>query len=251
MALFRVLARLLHSSPRLSECSRTGATSFFLVHLEKRALRDVSKLPRSAARLSTEAKEKRPKVTRNNQEHGSVLNELMSVKEPQPTQLTVGAKGNENLPPLVKLSFSLAYAVVQAGKDFTYLLVVLGGFAVAGFLLWSVGSEFFSSNSPQTVYSKALKRVRLDPQVVDALGGPISGHGELSGRGRRREPLHQEYVVEGVTYMRMKFYVKGSLRSGTVQLDMKTNVQGKYELRFLFVELDGRPKRTIVIEDNR
>ena len=165
MALFRVLARLLHSSPRLSECSRTGATSFFLVHLEKRALRDVSKLPRSAARLSTEAKEKRPKVTRNNQEHGSVLNELMSVKEPQPTQLTVGAKGNENLPPLVKLSFSLAYAVVQAGKDFTYLLVVLGGFAVAGFLLWSVGSEFFSSNSPQTVYSKALKRVRLDPQV--------------------------------------------------------------------------------------
>lgn len=29
------------------------------------------------------------------------------------------------------------------------------------------------------------------------------------------------------------------------------NNQGKYELRFLFVELDGRPKRTIVIEDNR
>ena len=55
--------------------------------------------------------------------------------------------------------------VVQAGKDFTYLLVVLGGFAVAGFLLWSVGSEFFSSNSPQTVYTKALKRVRQDPQV--------------------------------------------------------------------------------------
>ena len=27
--------------------------------------------------------------------------------------------------------------------------------------------------------------------------------------------------MEGVTYMRMKFYVKGSLRSGTVQLDMK------------------------------
>ena len=97
MALFRVFVRLLHSSPRLSECSKAGATSFFLVHLEKRALRDVSKLPRSAARLSTEAKEKRSKVTRKNQEHGSVLNELMSVKEePRPTQLTVGAKGNEN-----------------------------------------------------------------------------------------------------------------------------------------------------------
>ena len=29
------------------------------------------------------------------------------------------------------------------------------------------------------------------------------------------------------------------------------NERGKYELRFLFVELDGRPNRTIVIEDNR
>ena len=29
------------------------------------------------------------------------------------------------------------------------------------------------------------------------------------------------------------------------------NERGKYELRFLFVELDGRPRRTIIIEDNR
>ena len=42
-------------------------------------------------------------------------------------------------------------------------------------------------------------------------------HVNLSSFPRR----HQEYVVEGVTYMRMKFYVKGSLRSGTVQLDMR------------------------------
>ena len=32
---------------------------------------------------------------------------------------------------------------------------------------------------------------------------------------------HQEYEVDGVTYMRMKFYVKGSQRTGTVHLDMK------------------------------
>ena len=44
-------------------------------------------------------------------------------------------------------------------------MVALGGFTVAGFLLWSVGSEFFSSNSPQTIYTKALKRVRQDLQV--------------------------------------------------------------------------------------
>ena len=55
--------------------------------------------------------------------------------------------------------------VVQAGKDFTYLIVIIAGFVVAGFLLWSVGSEFFSQNSPSVVYSRALKRVKSDPRV--------------------------------------------------------------------------------------
>jgi len=32
---------------------------------------------------------------------------------------------------------------------------------------------------------------------------------------------HQEYIVEGTTYMRMKFYVDGSKRKGTVHLDLK------------------------------
>ena len=32
---------------------------------------------------------------------------------------------------------------------------------------------------------------------------------------------HQEYEVEGVSYMRMKFYVKGTHRTGTVHLDLK------------------------------
>ncbi len=55
--------------------------------------------------------------------------------------------------------------VAQAGKDFSYVLVILGGFAIAGFLLWSVGSEFFMSTSPQTIFAKTLKRVKSDPRV--------------------------------------------------------------------------------------
>ena len=60
---------------------------------------------------------------------------------------------------------SFVFAVVQAGKDFTYLVVIIAGFAVAGVLFWSVGSEFFSQNSPSVVYSRALKRVKSDPRV--------------------------------------------------------------------------------------
>ena len=32
---------------------------------------------------------------------------------------------------------------------------------------------------------------------------------------------HQEYVVDGVDYMRVQFYVDGSKRKGTVHLDLK------------------------------
>lgn len=60
------------------------------------------------------------------------------------------------------LSISL---VVRAGKDFTYILVILGGFALTGFLFWMVGSEFFFSTSPSSVFTKALKKVKNDPRV--------------------------------------------------------------------------------------
>jgi len=60
---------------------------------------------------------------------------------------------------------SLPGLVVQAGKDMTYIFVILGGFAIAGFLLWNIGSEFFRSDSPSTIFTRALKRVKSDPRV--------------------------------------------------------------------------------------
>ena len=84
------------------------------------------------------------------------------------------------------ISLTPLYLVVQAGKDMTYLMIILGGFALTGFLFWSVGSEFLSNNSPSAIFTATLKRVKNDPRVIDALGEPITGHGELSGRGRRR-----------------------------------------------------------------
>ena len=63
---------------------------------------------------------------------------------------------------LVSLSL---FPVVQAGQDFTYLLAILAGFGLMGFLFYSVGSEFFSSTSPSSIFTKALKRVRADDRV--------------------------------------------------------------------------------------
>lgn len=171
-------------------------------------------------------------VTKKEHEYGSALLQILEKKE-QTGQLTTGAK------------------VVQAGKDFTYVVVILGGLAITGFLMWTLGSEFFSSSSTSSIFSAALKAVKKDPRVRDLLGDSIVGYGEESGRGRRRDILTQKYIVENREYMRMKFYVKGSKRKANVQVDLIKNDRGKYDCRFLFVELEGPPHSTIVIADNR
>ena len=49
-------------------------------------------------------------------------------------------------------------------------------------------------------------------------------------------------------YIPVEFVVDDSL---TIMILPLQNESGKFELRFLFVDLNGYPKGTIVIEDNR
>ena len=55
--------------------------------------------------------------------------------------------------------------VVEAGKDAGYIGFILAGIGVAGVLFWAVFSEFFSSNSPQKLFAKALRRIKSNEQV--------------------------------------------------------------------------------------
>lgn len=89
-----------------------------------------------------------------------------------------------------------------AGRDFTYLIVVLIGLGVTGEsslraktqltfmlffyyiyywavcvpggLLYVVFQELFSSSSPNKIYGKAFKKVQLDPEVRSQLAVFIS-----------------------------------------------------------------------------
>ncbi|XP_043083057.1 mitochondrial import inner membrane translocase subunit Tim21-like isoform X2 [Puntigrus tetrazona] len=84
-------------------------------------------------------------------------------------------------------SASAAQKVKQAGKDFSYLIVVLIGLGVTGGLLYVVFQELFSSSSPSKIYGKAFERCRTHPEVIGAFGEPIKGYGETSRRGRRQQ----------------------------------------------------------------
>ncbi|XP_034717854.1 mitochondrial import inner membrane translocase subunit Tim21 [Etheostoma cragini] len=149
---------------------------------------------------------------------------------------------------------SAAQKVKEAGKDFTYLIVVLIGLGVTGGLLYVLFQELFSSSSPNKIYGKAFNKVKLDPEVIGAFGEPIKCYGETTRRGRRQHISHLEFLKDGLKHMRLKFYIEGSEPGlkGTVHSESKENPEtGKYEFRYIFVEVDTYPRRTIIVEDNR
>ncbi|XP_058996564.1 mitochondrial import inner membrane translocase subunit Tim21 [Mustela lutreola] len=148
---------------------------------------------------------------------------------------------------------STSQKVKEAGRDFTYLMVVLFGISITGGLFYAVFKELFSPWSPNKVYGKALEKCRSHPEVISALGEPVKGYGEVTRRGRRQHVSFMEYVKDGRKHMRVKFHIQGSEpgKQGTVHLEVKENPEsGEYEFRYIFVELEPFP-RTIIIEDNR
>ncbi|XP_017261937.1 mitochondrial import inner membrane translocase subunit Tim21 [Kryptolebias marmoratus] len=149
---------------------------------------------------------------------------------------------------------SAARKVKEAGRDFTYLIVVLIGLGVTGGLLYVVFQELFSSKSPNKVYGRAYDKVRSHPEVIGAFGEPIKCFGETTRRGRRQHISHVEYMKDGLKHMRLKFYIEGlepGLK-GIVHSESKENPEtGKYEFRYIFVDVDTYPRQTIIIEDNR
>ncbi|XP_008436856.1 mitochondrial import inner membrane translocase subunit Tim21 [Poecilia reticulata] len=149
---------------------------------------------------------------------------------------------------------SAAQKVKEAGRDFTYLIVVLLGLGVTGGLLYVVFQELFSSSSPNKVYSRAFDIVKSHPEVIGAFGEPIKCYGETTRRGRRQQVRHTEYMKDGLKHMRVKFYIEGSEPGlkGTVHSESKENAEtGKYEFRYIFVDVDTYPRRSIIVEDNR
>ncbi|MGH0133028.1 UNVERIFIED_CONTAM: hypothetical protein FKN15_035394 [Acipenser sinensis] len=67
---------------------------------------------------------------------------------------------------------------------------------------------------------------------------------------------HVEYMKDGLKHMRLKFYIEGSEPriQGTVHSEVRGTLNpesGKYEFRFIFVDIDTYPRRTVVPEDNR
>uniref|UniRef100_A0A5F9CG03 Mitochondrial import inner membrane translocase subunit Tim21 n=1 Tax=Oryctolagus cuniculus TaxID=9986 RepID=A0A5F9CG03_RABIT len=120
---------------------------------------------------------------------------------------------------------SASQKVKEAGRDFSYLLVVLIGIGITGGLFYTIFKELFSASSPHKIYGKALEKCRSHPEVIGVFGEPVKGYGEMTRRGRRQHVSFIEYVKDGLKYMRVKFYIEGSEpgKQGTVHVEVKEN----------------------------
>jgi import inner membrane translocase subunit TIM21 len=139
--------------------------------------------------------------------------------------------------------------VKETGKSMWYGGVMLIGLAALATIAWTMWQELFASDSPNNIYSDSYRLVKSSTEVQDALGTPITCHGEQTRRGWRRHVLHHEFIHNNVKYLRMKYYLKGKFRTATVNLEKKANTRGRYDkYTYLIVELDGYPSRQIEVE---
>ena len=81
---------------------------------------------------------------------------------------------------------------------------------MTGLVVYAVGSELFSDNSPSQLYDHALEIVQNDKDLHDILLEPIKYHAESSG-GRRNRRVRSTLLVDasGNEKMIMHFFAEG------------------------------------------
>ncbi|KAH9526284.1 Mitochondrial import inner membrane translocase subunit Tim21 [Dermatophagoides farinae] len=159
---------------------------------------------------------------------------------------TINSKRQNELSKEVKMTEKIK----QTTKDGMNITVVVLGVGIFGFVIYSIFKEFFSSKSPTSIFACALKKCKNDPRITELLGEPIKGHGEMTARRRARHVTSVEYEKNGRTFIRVRFYLKGSRNTATVECEtLKDSPRSHF--RYLFVQTDSYPPEMIVIEDNR
>lgn len=147
---------------------------------------------------------------------------------------------------------SAGQKVKEVSKDFTYIVIILAAIGCLGGMLYVVGNELFSGNSPNGVYTKAFKICSKNDELKIILGSPIKGHGEESRRGRRNRVSHTLFKAEDGEHMRMMFHLQGPDKSAQVQLDVVKDASGKFRnYRYMVAKVEQFPYQTVLIEDNR
>ena len=101
-----------------------------------------------------------------------------------------------------QLAPSKGEKVKEGAKTATYSLVILAGIGMFGTVFYTVYKELFSSNSPNSLYDKAVVECLAHAKLVDMLGEPIRAFGEPAcrhlPRGGEQEGAEDPHRPEAV-----------------------------------------------------
>ncbi|KAI8369096.1 mitochondrial import inner membrane translocase subunit Tim21, partial [Choanephora cucurbitarum] len=144
---------------------------------------------------------------------------------------------------------------VAASKTTFNLGIILTGVGLTSVIVYYIGSELFSSQSPTSIFNEVVDRIRIHDELVALLGEPIKGHGEPSRNSRRRNRRIASQVVEDQNnepHLLMRFYVEGPLSQGTVSLEMIKDEKKKWQYKKLYVDVPGQglPSKRIYLEQH-
>nr|SVE93982.1 EOG090X0I05 [Scapholeberis mucronata] len=143
---------------------------------------------------------------------------------------------------------SLGTKVKDAGKTVWYTGIVICGFIATGAILFAVVKELFWSQSPQSIYSDALKKCIEFPRICDLLGEPIKGFCDGSGRRGRTNLRYNNFMKDNVEHLQIRFYIKGIRNQATVHAEME-KINGRFEYVYLIADTENYPKEKIFAEN--
>ncbi|EGD74999.1 hypothetical protein PTSG_12559 [Salpingoeca rosetta] len=168
-----------------------------------------------------------------------------------------GKGGNKQLAsekPFAELT--VAEKVVETGKDAGSVSVIAIGFGLGFLFLVSIGKQLLFKETPRTVYTDTIKKLKKSEELEDVLGTIETG-----SVGAGFNPFRAtEYIAGDNNLLRMEFQIKGTRGTGVAYLEMKkpTSLVGStlksYRYRYLFVDCkDDATQQTkrIILEDNR
>nr|SVE92755.1 EOG090X0I05 [Megafenestra aurita] len=174
-----------------------------------------------------------------------VFHSLRQVRKREETQPQLAKSTSQS-----DVSVSLGAKVKDAGKTVWYSGIVICGFIATGAILFAVIKELFWSQSPQSIYSDALKKCTEFPKICDLLGEPITGFCDGSGRRGRTNLRYSQFLKDGVEHLRIRFYIKGIRNQATVHAEMEKR-DGRFEYIYLLADTENYPKEQIFVIDNR
>eukprot|EP00250_Pteridium_aquilinum_P004650 c14861_g1_i1 orf=270-1043(+) len=153
--------------------------------------------------------------------------------------------------PFDSLTDKIPQKPVTIVEGASYSLIILFGFAVAGFAAYGVFKELLFEPKEYKVFNKALSRVQSDNQVTVRIGTPITGYGQdTRNRAARQHIPHRAWVDEdGVQRIEVQFYVRGPHGIGRVHSEMfKDTVDKQWKFTYLIVDILSPSPTRLMLE---